>query len=279
MIDKLKQIEDRLLLNLLTKPDEWKTLLIDYHPPVVERCWAQIGNYRIYLHFIHKCTAEQALFHPHPWPSAMHVLTGKYEMGLGFGPGLEVPEKMCTVLLENGGAYYDMTHIDGWHYVRPVDDTCATIMLAGKLWDREQPEGPEGLKSLSRERKLMMLKWFYDFYKNKSIALRIIDNEVIEKGDWVSIDESSLNESDRRGFSKFFGMKGFVIGRAGGMIDIRFGNERTQILSKHLILSIAPTVKEEPKKKTEDKVIDIDADDMDPNLWPDDDEDDDFEDF
>jgi len=276
MIDKLKQIEEKLLPDLLTKPAEWHTLLVNYHPPIVERLWAQIGNYRVLLHFIHKCEVKDALFHPHPWPSAMHVINGKYEMGLGFGPGIVEPEKMCTILLENGGAYYDMTHIDGWHYVRPVEGVCATVMLIGKPWEREQLEVTEKPKPFSEDRKLIMLKFFSEYYKNRNHAQRVIENEIIERGDWVKIDESRMTEMDRRGFGKFIGQKGFVIGRAGGMIDIRFGNERTSILSGHLLL-LDPKDKpvgspleksvEKPTKDSKDKV-----DDMDPNLWPDDDD-------
>jgi len=83
MIDKLQQIEDKLILKLLSQPEKWQTKLVNYFPPIVERCWIQLGNYRLLLHFIHECTAEEALFHTHRWPSAMHILSGKYEMGLG----------------------------------------------------------------------------------------------------------------------------------------------------------------------------------------------------
>lgn len=274
MIYKLKQIEEKILPDLLNKPQEWKTLLVNYHPPIVERLWAQIGNYRVLLHFIHKCETKDALFHPHPWPSAMHVLNGKYEMGLGFGPGVVEPEKMCTLLLENGGAYYDMTHIDGWHYVRPVEGVCATVMLIGKPWDREQIEVTEKPKPFSEERKLIMLRFFSDYYKNRNHAKRVIENEIIERGDWVEIDGKSLTEMDRRGFGKFIGQKGFVIGRAGGMIDVRFGNERTSILSGHLIL-LDPSTK--PSSKTESEEFkkakdwsEKEIDDMDPANWEDD---------
>ena len=278
MIDKLKQIEDKLLIDLLAKPAEWHTLLVNYHPPIVERLWAQIGNYRILLHFIHKCEVKDALFHPHPWPSAMHVINGKYEMGLGFGPGIIEPPVMCTLLLENGGAYYDMTHIDGWHYVRPVEGVCATVMLIGKPWEREQLEVSEKPKPFSEDRKLIMLRFFSDYYKNRNQMQRVIENEIIERGDWVVIDESRMSEIDKRGFGKFLGQKGFVVGRAGGMIDIRFGNERTSILSGNLLLldpkdkpidKPAEKVAEKPTKDSKDKV-----DDMDPNLWPDDADDD-----
>lgn len=271
MIDKLKQIEDKVLIELLQKPSEWKTLLIDYYPPIVERCWAQIGNYRIMLHFIHKCEAKDALFHPHPWPSAMHVITGKYEMGLGFGPGLVEPEKMCTILLENGGAYYDMTHIDGWHYVRPVEGVSATVMLVGKPWGREQVESPEELKPMTEQRKLIMLEWFLNYYQNRLHGHKTAENKKIKRGDWVVIDEMTMTSPEKKLVAAFIGNKGFVIGRDENFIDIRFGNDRTRIHAKHLILLDESTkpIAEETKKKQTPKL-----DDMDPRNWEDDEDDD-----
>lgn len=268
MIDNLKQIEDKMLLDLLVKPEKWNTLLINYFPPIVERCWIQLGNYRLMLHFIHECKPEDALFHTHRYPSAMHVLNGKYEMGLGFGPGDTPPEKMATILFDNGG-YYDMTHIDGWHYVRPVGGPCATVMLTGKLWDREETvkDFPK-LGPLNEQRKLTILKWFEEYYRNKSHSKKILENEQIKREDWVQLDENSMTSADKRGMEKYFGILGFVIGRDKNFIDVRFGNDRTKVHSKNLILmnpSDKPANVEVAKKK---------LDDMNPDNWPDDDKDD-----
>lgn len=264
MIDKLRQIEDKMLLELLVQPDKWNTLLINYFPPIVERCWIQIGNYRLMLHFIHECKSEEALFHTHRYPSAMHILTGKYEMGLGFGAGDTPPEKMATIVFDNGG-YYDMTHIDGWHYVRPIGGPSATVMLTGKLWDREEtvkdfpPLGP-----LSLQKKLIMLQWFEEYYRNRVHAQKIVENDKIKKGDWVKLDETSMSKADKRGMEKYFDIMGFVIGRDKNFIDVRFGSDRTKVHSRNLIMLDAadkPANIEAEKKK---------LDDMDPANWEDD---------
>lgn len=277
MIDKLKQIEDKVILDLLQKPDEWKTLMIDYHPPIVERCWAQVGNYRILLHFIHKCEVKDALFHPHPWPSAMHVISGKYEMGLGFGPGLAEPEKMCTLLLENGGAYYDMTHIDGWHYVRPVEGVCATVMLIGKPWGREEIKSDEPLKTMDLARKMMMLDWFENYYRTRIHAQKIIENKKIIRGDWVQLNDKVMSETDKKGMENFFGKNGFVIANKDGVLDLRFEKDRTRANIKDVIL-LDPKDKPTSKPETEGfkKPIDWEDEKLDhtnPNLWPDDEDD------
>ena len=232
MIEKLKQIEDKLMLELLSKPDVWKTLFVDYHPPLVERCWTQLGNYRISLHFIHECKPEDALFHPHPWPSAMHVLEGTYEMGLGFGKGLEEPEKMCTVLVTNG-MYYDMTHIDGWHYVRPVKSTCSTVMLSGPKWGREEIKSEHPLKELTPERKHIMLEYFLNYYRRHYQQQRAFENRIIQRGDWVQLDQNLLSNREKTELQKHFGQKAFVIKREGeSLLDIRFeDNDRVQVYS------------------------------------------------
>ena len=82
MLHLLHAIEADLPL-LLTNTDGWASLDIDYHPPRVERVFRDLDGARVSLHVIHPCEPEQALFHPHPWPSAMRVLSGTYEMGVG----------------------------------------------------------------------------------------------------------------------------------------------------------------------------------------------------
>lgn len=257
MIDKLKQIEDKLILELLQKPEIWKTLFIDYHPPLVERCWTQLGNYRLSLHFIHQCEPEDALFHPHPWPSAMRVLEGTYEMGLGFGKGLEKPEKMCTILVSNG-MYYDMTHIDGWHYVRPVKSTCSTVMLTGPKWEREEIKSDKPLKELTPERKLIILDYFLSFYRRQYQQQTIFENRVIQRGDWVEIVPSMLSARERTELQKYFGEMAFVIKREGeSLLDVRFkNNDRVQLYSYAVKL-----LDKLEKKKDIEKEEDIDEDD------------------
>ena len=83
MIEDLKNIEKTVLMDLLKNPSIWNTLDVNYHHPRVERLWTQVGTSRLMLHVIHTCETDEALYHPHPWPSAMHVLSGSYEMGLG----------------------------------------------------------------------------------------------------------------------------------------------------------------------------------------------------
>ena len=49
---------------------KWNSLHVDYHKPYVDRVWTlwnppnQTDEFRIFLHKIYPCTAEESLFHP-----------------------------------------------------------------------------------------------------------------------------------------------------------------------------------------------------------------------
>lgn len=139
----------------LLQPEGWHSLDIDYHPPRVERCWKQWGEYRVSLHRIYPCKAEDALFHPHPWPSAMVILKGQYEMGVGQGNSLDEVVVAAKLIL-GAGSRYEMDHPQGWHYVRPLTLTY-TVMVTGYPWadaldSTEMPRKPMyPLDSFTRE--------------------------------------------------------------------------------------------------------------------------------
>jgi hypothetical protein len=63
VLDTLEAVE-RELPHLLRDESAWKSVLVDYHPPTVERLWLPWGGYRVYLHCIHPCPPGTALFHP-----------------------------------------------------------------------------------------------------------------------------------------------------------------------------------------------------------------------
>lgn len=267
MIDKLKQIENKLIIDLLLKPEIWHSVMIDYHTPLVERVWTQINKHRISIHFIHSCSREEALFHPHPWPSAMHVLYGSYEIGLGFGKTIDDVENICTVLVPNGGLYYDMTNIDGWHYVRSTESVCATIMLTGEPWGRESTEINQPLKELSQDRKSLIIEYFLNYYKAEYKKNRIKENMTLQKGDWIELDQTSMSSHERKLYQGFIGIKGYVIKLTETLIDVRFGNDRIQLNS-----CFVKKMKFENSEKPIDKKIDKSKDyenheDYDPDFF------------
>ncbi len=143
--------------------DHWQSVLIDYHPPIVERLWRQHGEQRVFLHRIHPCTPDQALFHPPPWPSAMRVISGTYEMTIGHGPGEQEPP-VAARIVSRGDLRYERTDPDAWHAVRPVDGPAITLMVTGAPWARWAPRSNHPLKPLPDATRQELLDIFRRHY-------------------------------------------------------------------------------------------------------------------
>lgn len=155
MLSVLAEVE-RHLPELLSEREAWSSLDVDYHPPRVERLYRAWGDYRINLHCIHPCEEGAALFHPHPWPSAMWVISGCYEMAIGLGPG-EQPPPVAARLIAVAPMRYEMTHEDGWHWVRPIGGLVWTLMVSGRPWNRRGPDPKRALPRLEEARVREML--------------------------------------------------------------------------------------------------------------------------
>ena len=128
----LKEVEAELPALLRDEP-AWKSVFIDYHPPTVERLWLPWRDYRVCLHRIYPCAPGEALFHPHPWPSVMRILSGEYEMAVGYGKG-EDPPAIAALMIAAGDFRYEMTDPDAWHYVRPLREPTMSLMITGRPW-------------------------------------------------------------------------------------------------------------------------------------------------
>ena len=163
MIDLLHKAE-LALPTLLRDESKWKSVFVDYHPPFVERLWCEWFESRIYLHRIHTCEAGEALFHPHPWPSAMKVLEGSYEMAIGYGKG-ETEPPIAARLMLGAGSEYEMTDPDGWHYVRPLSVPSISLMVTGKPWARILPKSDKPLSELAPEKRREILEFFRSIYR------------------------------------------------------------------------------------------------------------------
>lgn len=130
----------RELPEFLRSQEGWNSAHVTYHPPRVERIWRQWGNHRILLHRIHPCEDGEALFHPHPWPSAVGILSGHYEHRTGFQAHTTGDEKLpVTLELTRGvltaGSSYEMTNPDAWHSVRPLEKPSDSVMVTGPLYE------------------------------------------------------------------------------------------------------------------------------------------------
>jgi hypothetical protein len=131
LIQTLDGLCQRELPALIRDPSTpWQTLDVTYEDPHVERVWVQLGEYRVNLHCIHPCPV--ALRHPHPWPSAIRVLSGQYKMGIG-KLGQDGDAEIATIIL-TADSSYEMLHPHGWHYVQPLLRPSLSVMLTGKPW-------------------------------------------------------------------------------------------------------------------------------------------------
>jgi hypothetical protein len=163
MLDVLARLETELP-TLLDDPTRWNSLDINYHAPFVERLWLTWGDYRVSLHRILPCEPSDALFHPHPWPSAMRILDGTYEMAVGYGTGATAPP-IAARIVASGDFRYEMTDADAWHYVRPIGRPSMSIMVTGKPWQRASPGSAEPLQPLDDARRTVLYNWFRARYR------------------------------------------------------------------------------------------------------------------
>ena len=166
MLAKLEEIEDCLPDLLREDASEWYSLNITYHKPYVERVWRQVDDVRVFLHRIYACKRDEALWHPHDWPSAMKVVSGQYEMGLALAGMTQSPITTC---LFTTGSHYEMNGpAIGWHYVRPIGGPALSLMVAGKPWPKHQrtpfPKPDVLQEPLSEETKNEILFRFRDYY-------------------------------------------------------------------------------------------------------------------
>jgi len=163
VIDLLAKVRYEVLPALLKGTTEWNTMAVRYETPHVDRCWVQWGEYRINLHKIYPC--ESPLFHPHPWPSAVEVYSGHYEMAIGhqhwFPFARKTPEAAATVVLA-AGSKYEMLNPKGWHYVKPLGDPSMSVMITGKPWESAHRTPGKGVKHefLPLERQLEVINFF-----------------------------------------------------------------------------------------------------------------------
>lgn len=148
------------LPELLRSQEGWNSVHVLYHPPRVERIWRQWGSHRIFLHRIHPCEEGEALFHPHPWPSAVRIMSGQYEHRIGVQTHTTGDKKLpVTIELTRGvltaASSYEMTNPDAWHSVRPLEGPSDSLMVIGPLYEPpvKMPSPPtEKQKPLNRAR-------------------------------------------------------------------------------------------------------------------------------
>lgn len=174
MLKQLFKIENDILTIVKNATDkgEIKSMFIDYHAPIVERLWFPYEDMRIYLHKIHSCNESlDALFHPHPWESAVRILKGSYETGIGHSSTNEMPAIDCKLIVHQGTCY-EMTEKDGWHYVKPWSPYVYSLMITRNKFNRAMPIEPDKkfreLTHLEMIDIIMVFNHYYTVVANKN---------------------------------------------------------------------------------------------------------------
>lgn len=157
MLETLRTILADELPDLLDRPELWGDMHIIYHPPRVERLWLQRGDQRLFLHRIYPCKPDQALWHPHPWPSAVRLLTGRYEHAIAGTAsfkdesGFARPTAALSRMVLAAGSEYEMVNPATWHVVRPLDAPSLSVMLVGPPYRQDAGEVPTIAKPEARQ--------------------------------------------------------------------------------------------------------------------------------
>lgn len=156
--------EAKLVLpQVLNTTDGWSTVYADTERPKLSRVWRPFGPFRIYLHILEPCKAEEAFYHPHPWPMATEIQQGQYEQCSGHGDpdAAQGPPVTDTRVFRKGDAY-EIMDPNTWHSVRPLDTLCLTFMISGIPYEGSsgQRRGNTPSRPLEYEELGMMLYMF-----------------------------------------------------------------------------------------------------------------------
>ena len=132
----LEALNDALKIvpSLLNDRSKWDSLIVNRRKPHTYRVHTMLPNgLRLCLHKFNPCDTHEAFLHPHPWPGAFMILSGSYEMEVGFSPDrVSLPSHVLKVYLPKGAKYEIICPLT-WHSVTPLETTY-TIMVNGPAW-------------------------------------------------------------------------------------------------------------------------------------------------
>lgn len=169
-----KELPDYLTPNRLVF--DWKSALIDFRKPVVERLWRQWGQWRVCLDRILPCDRSEAVHqHRHRYPMAMHILA-KIE------PRPESYLLRATVVPLPNLDFSSQDTVAGYEVVRhrkssdervvvvasrhishslvPVRDPLMVLMVTNQPWDAPLSKTDRLAKPLSPEKACEIGKFF-----------------------------------------------------------------------------------------------------------------------
>jgi hypothetical protein len=137
MIDTLYEVCEQLP-DLLQDRGRWDSLIIDKRRPITRRVFTMMGQLRVCLHefeYIGNTRDDEAFWHPHAWPAAIHVLNGAYLMGARLHREPRARETHQD-LLHGHRSRHRLQHDRPleWHRIIPQTPLVHTIMINGPRW-------------------------------------------------------------------------------------------------------------------------------------------------
>lgn len=159
---KLLEEYESLLPELLQNETNWNSLLVDYETPNVYRLWRQMDqHHRLMLHKIMPC--DKPYTHNHPWPSAVHILEGAYEMqvGIDYVTQYHCDPMLAATMILAPGTKYEMLDPNSWHYVKPLNEPSYSVMVIGKPWPQNKMhkvQKPNPLSSMDKTELIQKFK-------------------------------------------------------------------------------------------------------------------------
>lgn len=126
------------LPDLMKDRTRWSSLIVNRRKPWTYRAFTNFEynghDLRVCLHRFATCEEHESFLHPHPWPGAFVLLSGRYVMNVGLSVDrFSRPATALKVIL-GPGSRYAITNPLTWHSVTPLEE-CWTIMVNGKPWD------------------------------------------------------------------------------------------------------------------------------------------------
>lgn len=236
-IARLRQVEDKLIIKLLSDVVEWNSEVIE-SGATIERLWTPIGNYELSLMFIHRseCWANLSTEF-----GCAHVLQGSCGVMIG---EVELLSPVADLYLE----------IDGGTILRSEGTVCSALLLSQSNNERSES------KRIGSARRAIIVEYFLGYYRNRYQGLRAIENNSIQRGDWIEIDPVLVSDYDKREIQRYIGMRGFVIKRTETLIDARFGNDRIQLRSAWVRKIEFADEKNQERSQVEPEIEDEDFD-------------------
>lgn len=128
-----------LVPQLATKREVWDSLIVNRRKPFTYRVFTTLPNgLRLCLHKFDPCHTHEAFAHPHPWPGAFTILSGSYQMNIGYSHNRnDKPEVFgcpSVVNLElSRYSCYEIINPKTWHSVVPLETTY-TVMINDAPW-------------------------------------------------------------------------------------------------------------------------------------------------